>query len=320
MSVLVVGSIAYDSVTTPHGSREDAVGGSAVYFAHAASFFAPVSVVAVVGEDFVADNLDAMQKRGVDISGVAKAKGKTFRWAGEYHPSMNARATLDTQLNVFADFAPKLSPQHSACPYLFLANIAPELQLDVLRQMDRRPKLVALDSMNFWIDSSPDALREVVAQVDVLFLEEAELRDFAQERNIVRAAKRVQAMGPATVVAKRGEYGALMFHDGDMFSAPAYPLERVMDPTGAGDAFAAGFVGCLAARGDLSPDAFRRAAILGSVMGSFCVQDFSIDRLTALNPADIDARYRAFTNLAVFPQLPSGATLAAGPAGQGSPA
>ncbi len=303
MSVLVVGSVAYDSVTTPSDSRTDAVGGSAMYFSIAASLFTPVSLVAVVGEDFDPAHVQTLERYGVDVSGLHRTQGKTFRWSGEYYSDMNSRSTLDTQLNVFADFAPDLSTQHRSHPYLFLANIDPELQLDVLRQVNGSPKLTALDSMNFWIEGKRDALVEVVSRVDVLFLEDNELRDFAQEQNIVRAANRVLAMGPSAVVAKRGEHGALLFHDDAVFSAPAYPLERVVDPTGAGDSFAAGFVGYLAATGDLSPSGFRRATVLGSTLGSFCVEGFSVDRLLELDRSEIEARFRAFTALTAFPSL-----------------
>ncbi|MCY3544060.1 MAG: PfkB family carbohydrate kinase [Chloroflexi bacterium] len=316
MTVLVVGSVAYDCVKTPVASRETSLGGSAMYFSIGISRFAPVSVVAVVGDDFQDEHVEAMRSRGVDVSGLRRVAGSTFRWAGEYYGAdLNARDTLDTQLNVFADFSPNLSAEQRQCPYLFLANIDPELQLDVLQQMERRPQLVALDSMNFWIDSKRDALDKIVSSADVLFMDEGEARDYAQEGNLVLAARRIMAMGPGVVVVKRGAHGVLVFNRTDMgrtdmgddvFSAPAYPLDHVVDPTGAGDTFASGFVGYIAATGDTTPAGYRRAAVLGSVMGSFCVQDFSSDRVRTLTMQDIEDRFRAFTKLTSFAPLDDG--------------
>ncbi|MXY45645.1 MAG: sugar kinase [Chloroflexi bacterium] len=311
MTVLVVGSVAYDSVKTPVASRETSLGGSAMYFSIGISRFAPVSVVAVVGEDFQDEHVDAMSSCGVDVSGLRRVTGSTFRWAGEYYGAdLNARDTLDTQLNVFADFSPNISAEQRQCPYLFLANIDPELQFDVLQQMEQRPQLVALDSMNFWIDSKRDALDKIVSSADVLFMDEGETRDYAQEGNLVLAARRIMAMGPGVVVVKRGAHGVLVFNradmDDDMFSVPAYPLDHVVDPTGAGDTFASGFVGYIAATGDTSPAGYRRAAVLGSVMGSFCVQGFSSDRVRKLRMQDIEDRFRAFTRLTSFAPLDDG--------------
>ena len=304
MTVLVVGSVAYDSVTTPADSRPDSLGGSATYFSIGISRFAPVSLVAVIGDDFQQRDLDLLRSRGVDVSGLRSEKGKTFRWAGEYYSAdLGARTTLDTQLNVFADFSPELTAEQRRSPYLFLANIDPELQLDVLEQMERRPELVALDSMNFWIDGKRAALNKVVSSADVLFMDEGEARDYAQEGNLVTAARRIMAMGPGAVVIKRGEHGVLVFSGDSIFSAPAFPLDQVVDPTGAGDTFAAGFIGYIAATGDKSPEGYRRAAILGSVMGSFCVQGFSVDRLLTLTMQDIEDRFRAFTDLTSFAPL-----------------
>jgi len=304
MSILVVGSVAYDSVRTPAGSRDDALGGSATYFSLAASYFALVSVVAVVGEDFAQEHLDLLASHRVDTSGLERSSGKTFRWAGVYGAEdVNTRETLDTQLNVFADFTPQLSPEHGRLPFLFLANIDPELQMDVLDKMDRRPKLVALDTMNFWIDGKSAALKRVAEAVDVIFMDEGEARQFSGEVNLVRAARRIQEIGPATVVVKRGEHGVLLFNSGAVFAAPAFPLEQVVDPTGAGDSFAGGFMGYLAATGDLSQDGLRRAAVLGSVMGSFAVESFSADRLSALSLEDVRGRFHAFTDLLRFAPL-----------------
>ena len=307
MTVLVVGSVAYDSVTTPTASREDSLGGSATYFSIGISRFAPVSLIAVVGEDFQAKHFDLLRSRGVDVSGLQRQKGGTFRWAGEYYSAdLNDRATLDTQLNVFADFSPKLNAEQRRCPYLFLANIDPELQLGVLDQMEHRPELVALDSMNFWIDGKRDALNRVVSEADVLFMDEGEARDYAQEGNLVAAASSIMAKGPGAVVIKQGAHGVLVFSGESIFSAPAFPLDHVVDPTGAGDTFAAGFMGYLAATGDKTPEGYRRAAILGSVMGSFCVQGFSVDKILTLTMQDIEDRFRAFTELTSFTPLDKG--------------
>ena len=301
MSILVVGSVAYDSVKTPAGSREDALGGSATFFSVSCSYFAPVSVVAVVGEDFKNDDVELLKSHGVDVSGLEQRPGKTFRWSGVYGgEDVNTRDTLDTQLNVFAEFAPKLSAAHRGAPYLFLANIAPELQMTVLEQMDERPKLVALDSMALWIDISHEALERIIRKVDVLFLDEGEVRSFTKRSNLVEAAQQIMAMGPSAVVAKRGDHGVLMFHGDSIFSAPAFPLERVVDPTGAGDSFAGGFMGYLAATGDLTTEGFKLAAMAGSVMGSFQVESFSLERTASLANAEIETRFRALTDLTRF--------------------
>lgn len=304
MSVLVVGSVAYDTVNTPAGNRDDSLGGSAMYFSISSSYFTPVSLVAVIGEDFLPEHVQLLESHDVDVSGLERQTGKTFRWSGVYGTEdVNTRETLDTQLNVFAEFAPNLSEEHRQQPYLFLANIHPTLQMSVLGQMANRPKLVALDSMNFWIGSEGNALEDIVKAVDVLFMDEGEAREFANEANLVHAAKYIMSLGPKAVVIKRGEHGVLLFSENSVFAAPAFPLERVVDPTGAGDSFAGGFIGYLAATGDLTPAGFRRAAILGSVMGSFCVEDFSADRLSNLTRDDIDARFRAFADLSQFSPL-----------------
>ena len=304
LSVLVVGTIAYDTVVTPAGSRESALGGSATYFSLAGSYLAPVSVVAVVGEDFRAEDRELLESHHVDTTGLEVAQGKTFRWSGVYgNEDVNTRDTLDTQLNVFADFSPKLDSNGRSQPFLFLANTDPELQLDVLGQMNGRPTLVALDSMNFWIDGKKGQLQRVVEAVDVLFMDEGETRAFAGEVNLVKAARRILSAGPSTVVVKRGEHGALVLKDNLVVSVPAFPLAEVVDPTGAGDSFAGGFMGYLAATGDLSDDGFRRAAAVGSVMGSFAVESFSADRLSALSHEAIDERFRALTQLTRLPPL-----------------
>ena len=310
MSLLVVGSVAYDSVKTHAGSRDEALGGSATYFSIAGSYFAPVSLVAVVGDDFHPEHLELLKSHRVDTSGLERRPGKTFRWAGVYgEEDVNMRDTLDTQLNVFADFSPELSPAQRSQPYLFLANIDPVLQMDVLGQMSGSPKLVALDTMNFWIEGKGRDLSRVVESTDVVFMDEGEARSFAAEVNLVRAAKRILSQGPSVLVVKRGEHGVLLFKQGSMFAAPAFPLESVVDPTGAGDSFAGGFMGYLAATGDLSDDGFRRAAILGSVMASFTVESFSADRLGSLTRHDVEMRFRAITDLSRFGLLTEGESL-----------
>jgi len=310
LSILVVGSVAYDTVKTPAGSREDALGGSATFFSVSGSYFAPVSVVAVVGEDFKDGDVELLKDHGVDVSGLDRRPGKTFRWSGVYGAEdVNTRDTLDTQLNVFADFAPELSPEQRKSPYLFLANIAPELQMSVLEQMDESPKLVALDSMALWIDISAEALERIIRKVDVLFLDETEVRTFTKRSNLVEAARTIMAMGPSAVVAKRGDHGVLLFHGDSIFSAPAFPLDRVIDPTGAGDSFAGGFMGYLAATGDLSAEGFKLAAMAGSVMGSFQVESFSLERTASLTNDEIEARFRALSDLTKFTPLENNESL-----------
>jgi sugar/nucleoside kinase (ribokinase family) len=295
--LLVVGSVALDSVATPFGAVREALGGSATYFSCAASFFTHVRLVATVGEDFPGEHLELLRRHRVDLSGLCVSKGRTFRWAGEYGYDLNEARTLETQLNVFADFKPALSPELKRVPYLFLANIDPVLQLDVLRQMEGRPRLVALDTMNFWIQGKRDDLLRVLAEVDVVTINDGEARQLAGEPNLIRAARAIAAMGPKTVVVKRGEYGALMLCDGVFFMAPAYPLDSVYDPTGAGDTFAGGFVGYLAASDRLDAPTLRRAVVYGSVMASFTVEDFSLNRLARLTRAEIGERYEAFQDL-----------------------
>jgi len=295
--LLVVGSVALDSVETPFGKVQEALGGSATYFAYSASFFTQVRLVAAVGEDFPESHRRLLADRGVDTAGLKTAKGRTFRWTGQYGYDLNEAKTLDTQLNVFATFRPTLDDGLRTAPFLFLANIDPELQHDVLHQMKERPRLVALDTMNFWIQGKQAALRRVLAEVDVVTINDGEARQLASEPNLVRAARAIAGMGPRTVVVKRGEYGALMLTDGAFFFVPAYPLESVYDPTGAGDTFAGGFMGYLAAQERVDAGAMRRALVYGSVMASFTVEDFSLKRLTRLKPADIAERYAAFHDL-----------------------
>jgi len=295
----VVGSVALDSVTTPFGKVREVLGGSATYFSYAASFFTTVRLVATVGDDFPAEHLRLLKERGIDMTGLQTSRGRTFRWVGEYGFDLNEARTIDTQLNVFADFKPLLPSSLKKTPFLFLANIAPELQLDVLRQMER-PQLTALDTMNFWIQGRREALLRVLPEVDVLLVNDGEARQLVKEPNLIKAAREILTLGPRTVVVKRGEYGAVMVSNGQFFFVPAYPLESVFDPTGAGDAFAGGFMGYIAAQGVVDQATVRRAIVYGSVMASFTVEDFSLNRLARLSTAEIERRYAGFQELVRF--------------------
>jgi sugar/nucleoside kinase (ribokinase family) len=297
--LLVVGSVALDSVRTPFGKADDVLGGSATFFSYAASFFTRVRLVAVVGGDFPKGHLDLLGQRGIDVAGLQVADGSTFRWAGEYGYDLNEAKTLDTRLGVFADFRPTLPPTYRQTPFVFLANIDPDLQLDVLRQVER-PRLAALDTMNFWIRGKREALRRVLAEVDALMVNDAEARMLADEPNLIRAARKILGYGPLTVVVKRGEYGVLMVSEERFFFAPAFPLESVYDPTGAGDTFAGGFMGCVARSGRVDEPTLRRAIVYGSVMASFAVEDFSLNRLLRLTPEEIEARYQTFQEMMRF--------------------
>jgi sugar/nucleoside kinase (ribokinase family) len=295
--LVVVGSVALDTVQTPFGKVTEALGGSATYFSYAASFFTQVRVVGAVGADFPAEHLRLLADRGVDIGALEVLPGKkTFRWTGEYGFDLNEARTLDVQLNVFAEFRPTLSAALRRAPYLFLANIDPELQFDVLGQMER-PRFTALDTMNFWIEGKREALLRVLARVDALLINDAEARMLAREPNLIKAARTILTMGPRLAVIKRGEYGALMVLDGRFFFVPAYPLDSVFDPTGAGDTFAGGFMGYLAREGGLEPASVRRAIVHGAVMASFTVEDFSLERLRRLSPDEIGRRYQAFEEM-----------------------
>lgn len=300
-SMVVVGSVAVDWVITPKAERETSVGGSATFFSMAASYFGPVRLVGVVGKDFPEQALTDLRGAHVDTEGLEIVPdGLTFHWKGRYHDNMNQRDTLDTRLNVFEHFDPKLPPSYRGSEYLFLANIQPGLQLKVLEQMEQRPRLVGLDTMNLWIDHTKDELLQVLSRVDVLTINEEEARQLTDEPNLVRAARRIHEIGPKSLVIKRGEYGALLFHDGDIFSAPALPLEEVIDPTGAGDSFAGGFMGYLARVGETTGETLRSAMIYGSVMASYCVEGFSYDRLRGLGHPAIDERFMAFSRLTHF--------------------
>jgi sugar/nucleoside kinase (ribokinase family) len=300
--LLVVGSVALDTVQTPFGKVQEVLGGSATYFSYAASFYTRVRLVAAVGSDFPQQHRRFLTERGVDVSGLmTQPNGRTFRWRGEYGYDLNEAKTLDTQLNVLADFRPALGEEARRTPYLFLANIDPELQLDVVHQMAERPRLIALDTMNFWIQGKGTALLRVLREVDVITINEAEARQLAGEPNLIKAARAIAGMGPRTVVVKRGEYGALMLTEGGFFVVPAYPLDSVYDPTGAGDTFAGGFMGYLASQDSLDAATVRRAVVYGSVMASFTVEDFSLERLARLKPPEISERYAAFHELIRLP-------------------
>ncbi len=299
MSVLVVGSVALDSVETPFGKAEDVLGGSATFFSASASHLTKVSVVGIVGSDFPVENLEPLRKRGVDFSGLEHADGNSFRWRGRYRHDLNSAETLETHLGVFSHFSPKIPDALRSRPYVFLANIDPRLQLDVVRQVSK-PKLVACDTMNFWIQSRRPDIIELLKHVDLVTLNDGEARQLTEKSNLVQAAQWILARGPRHVIIKKGEHGAFMFTANSIFFAPAFPLENVFDPTGAGDAFAGGFIGYLAATGDLSEANMRRAVICGSVMGSFAVERFSIDRLMTVTRPEIDQRMSEMRRLVTF--------------------
>jgi sugar/nucleoside kinase (ribokinase family) len=296
MSIVVVGSVAFDTVETDHGSVTQALGGSAAFFSVAARFFAPVSVVAVVGSDFSPAYRQLLADRNIDLRGLEQCQGKTFHWHGRYHEDMNLRDTLSLELNVFENFMPNLLPDQRRCDYLFLGNIAPELQERVLSQVTS-PRLVAGDTMNHWIDAAGPALRKLLPRIDILTLNDEEARMMAGEHNLVKAGRAILKLGPRTVLIKRGEYGVLQFSQEGMFAVPAYPLEEVVDPTGAGDTFAGGFMGYIARNGRLNESVLRTAVVYGSVMASFVVEKFSLDRVAELTWEQIDERYRAFIEL-----------------------
>jgi sugar/nucleoside kinase (ribokinase family) len=302
MDILVIGSVAFDSVETPFGRGDEVLGGSATYFSTSASFFTGVQLVAVVGEDFPEEPRQFLTSRGVDLTGLQTRPGLTFRWKGRYGYDLNEAHTLETHLNVFETFHPQLPESYRKAKYVFLANIDPELQLEVLQQVER-PKLIACDTMNFWIEGKREALVRTLGHVDILVINEAEVRQLAGEANLVKASRSVLSMGPKTLVVKRGEYGVLVFSEHSVFCAPAFPLEEVFDPTGAGDTFAGGFMGYLAATNNLTDETIRKATVFGSVMASFTVEDFSLNRLRQLDWADIEERYRHFQALTSFAGL-----------------
>jgi len=301
--LLVVGSVALDTVRTPFGEASEVLGGSATYFATAASYFTSVDLIAVVGEDFPEQHLAFLKSRNIDLAGLERRTGETFRWKGEYTYQLNEAHTLDTRLNVFETFRPKIPEQYRSPSMLFLGNIDPELQLDVLGQV-KRPSLVACDTMNFWINGKREALWRVLEHVDVLVINDGEARALGGDPNLVQVARNILARGPKHLIIKRGEYGVLMFNQKQAFGAPAFPLEQVKDPTGAGDTFAGGFMGYLSATGNFSEASIRQAIIFGSVMASFTVEAFSLDRLHVLDYKEIEARFREFKRLTHFEDLP----------------
>ncbi len=305
--ILVVGSVAYDSVETHAGKRTDALGGSAAYFALAASYFSTPAIVAVVGEDFEQTHIEFFESRDIDLSGLQIENGATFRWSGKYDPNnLNYRETIDTQLNVFAEFKPILNVEHKAIDVLFLANIQPDLQLDVLNQTSSKPKIVAMDSMNLWIDNNQEDLLKLIPKVDIVFLDETELRELTGIKDLIKASKSIISMGPRVVIIKKGEHGLLMNsintdNSFSLFACPALPVDPVIDPTGAGDCFAGGFMGHLASLGknisEISTEELRNAAVYGTIMGSIAVQGFSIEQLKLVSTKKIEKRYNEFVKL-----------------------
>jgi sugar/nucleoside kinase (ribokinase family) len=297
--VLVVGSVALDSVETPFGKAENVIGGSATFFSAAASLLTPVQLVGIVGSDYPVEKLEPLAARGVDLAGLEHAEGESFRWRGRYRHDLNSAETLETRLGVFSHFLPKIPDQFRHAPYLFLGNIDPRLQLEVLRQV-HRPQLVACDTMNFWIESRRGDLLDLLREVDLVTLNDGEARQLTEETNLVKAARWIMAHGPKHVIIKKGEHGAFMFNAKSVFFAPAYPLDSVFDPTGAGDAFAGGFFGYLARTDDLSEANMRRAVVCGCAMGSFAVERFSVDRFFEITEQDLFARIEEFRALVAF--------------------
>jgi sugar/nucleoside kinase (ribokinase family) len=301
MSVLVVGSVALDSIETPFGSVQDALGGSATFFSAAASLYSDVQLVGVIGSDFPEIELDFLVRRGVDLQGLERAVGESFRWAGVYSYDLNSRETLETRLGVFAEFQPKIPEPFRDAEWIFLGNIDPVLQLDVLEQI-RTPRFVACDTMNFWISGKRDELLRLLTRVNLLMVNDSEARELSGDHNLLRAARWIQAHGPEMVVIKKGEHGAILFTRDFAFFAPGYPLEEVFDPTGAGDAFAGGFLGYLARVGSTRADDLRRAMIYGSAMGSFAVETFGVERFHALTVQEVHERVCQFREMTAFEQ------------------
>jgi sugar/nucleoside kinase (ribokinase family) len=299
MSTLVVGSVAFDNVETPNGKVENAMGGAALFFANAASYFTDVNLVGVVGQDFDTEKIQYLKERNVNLEGLEVVDGKTFRWGGRYHKNMNERDTLFTELNVFGEFQPKIPEAYKNSEFVFLANILPALQLDVLNQV-KNPKCVIMDTMNFWISSERKLLTELLKKIDILIINDEEAKELAETDNLIEATKLIRDMGPKILIVKKGEHGALMFNGNSMFSAPAFPLENVSDPTGAGDTFAGGFVGYISKTGDLSEENLRKAIIYGSLMASYVCEDFSFNTLIDLKKEKIEARYKEFIELTRF--------------------
>ncbi|HXI83826.1 MAG TPA: PfkB family carbohydrate kinase [Verrucomicrobiae bacterium] len=299
MSLLITGSVALDSVKTPLQEHRDLLGGSASYASVAASFFGPVQMVAIVGTDFPEKYLALYRKHGIDIDGLQIADGKTFRWSGEYEWDLNNRRTLSVNLNVFESFQPRLPESYKRTPYVFLANISPQLQAHVLAQV-AAPKFIVADTMDLWIETQREALTELLRQIDCLVLNESEAREFTKEASLIKAGRLLLNMGPKYVVIKKGEHGCLLFGKDFFFSAPAYPLEDIHDPTGAGDCFAGAFTGYLARANHIDPKSLRKAVIYGSVIASYCVEDFSLTRLESITEPQINERYGLFKSMSHF--------------------
>ncbi|MBL7788964.1 MAG: sugar kinase [Chitinophagales bacterium] len=302
MSILVVGTMAYDAIKTPFGQTDKIIGGAATYIAYSASYFhQPINLVSIVGGDFDFQEMENLKSRGADVSGVeVKKEGKSFFWSGVYHMDMNSRDTLVTDLNVLLEFNPILPESYKSSEYVLLGNIDPVLQMKVIDQMPSKPKLVVLDTMNFWMDVALENLMKVIAKVDVLTINDSEARQLSGEYSLVKAAKKILTFGPKYLIIKKGENGALLFHDNNIFFAPALPLEEVFDPTGAGDTFAGGFIGYIAKTGDISFDNMKRAIIYGSAMASFCVEKFGTERLKELDIDEIHDRVEEFVSLSQF--------------------
>jgi len=302
MSLLVVGTVAFDAIETPFGKTDKIVGGAASYIALAASYFhRNISLVSVVGDDFPQDFLNILTKEGVNLEGLQIKKGeKSFFWSGKYHNDLNNRDTIDTQLNVLENFNPIVPESAKECDFLMLGNLVPAVQRSVIEQLTKRPKLIVLDTMNFWMDIAMDELKKTIAMIDILTINDSEARQLSGEYSLVKAAQKILAMGPKVLVIKKGEHGALLFNKEEVFFAPALPLEEVYDPTGAGDSFAGGFIGYLAKTKDISFDNMKRAIIFGSAMASFTVERFGTERLIGLSQADVDERVQEFVDLVQF--------------------
>jgi sugar/nucleoside kinase (ribokinase family) len=302
MSLLSIGTVAFDALETPYGKTDKIIGGSCTYIALSAAFFLPkVNVVAVVGDDFPQEYMDTLTSRGINLDGLQIKKGeKSFFWAGKYHNNMNSRDTLVTELNVLADFKPEIPASYQDCDYLMLGNLTPQVQIEAIQGLNKRPKLVVMDTMNFWMDVAMDDLKRVLTMVDVLCINDEEARQLSEQYSLRTAAKMIMAMGPKTLIIKKGEHGALLFQGDRMFYCPALPLEDVFDPTGAGDTFVGGFIGYLAKTDDISFENMRRAIVYGSAMASFCVEKFGTERLFEITEADLAGRVNEFRELASF--------------------
>jgi sugar/nucleoside kinase (ribokinase family) len=302
MSLLVIGTVAFDAIETPFGKTDKIIGGAATYASMSASFFQKkINLVSVVGEDFPQEGIDMLNQRGINTAGLQIKQGeKTFFWSGRYHEDMNSRDTLDTQLNVLSTFDPVIPESYQDCEFLMLGNLMPSIQMSVLQRLSRRPKLVVMDTMNFWMEVAMPDLLQMISMVDVLTINDAEARQLTGEYSLVKAARKVLSMGPRYLIIKKGEHGALLFHGEKVFFAPALPLEDVFDPTGAGDTFAGGFIGYLASMNDTSFDAMKRAVIYGSAMASFCVEKFGLERMKELTEAQVDQRVQQFVELTDF--------------------